>query len=56
MTEEQLEELIKSYDRKDTKYILIPEDEIIEETFRFEYAFESISDPFSVFRHINPDN
>lgn len=56
MTEEQLEELIESYDKNNNDYTIIPEDEIYEETFRFEYAMESISDPFSIFKRILPDS
>lgn len=56
MTEEQLEELIESYDKSNNDYTIIPDDEIYEETFRFEYAFEGLSEMDSVFRRILPDS
>jgi len=56
MTEqEEIENLINSLRKDDHRYFIIPDDEIHEVEFRWEYQFESITETDSIFRNIHPD-
>lgn len=53
---EEIEELLRNYDDGDIKHIIMEDEDIYEQHFRWEYQLESVSEMGSVFRKVMPDN